>query len=211
MRHTAVILILAASVFSAGVSARQNQPAQTAPAPTAAVKTPPASPAPTETVLFSPRDKVTDAIIARINAAQTTVRVLAYSFTSERIANALLAAHKRGVDVQVIVDKSQRRAVGSRAYALASGGMPVFVDSKHAIQHNKIIVLDSKTVLTGSFNFTKAAEEKNAENMVIIEDASLAEKYTAEWQIHRDHSDPLDAVKKSDKKQTVVKPEESAP
>ena len=64
------------------------------------------------------------------------------------------------------------------------------IDAKHAIAHNKIIVIDGQTVITGSFNFTTAAEEKNAENLLIIRSPDLAAKYTANWQAHNAHSDP---------------------
>ena len=68
-------------------------------------------------------------------------------------------------------------------------GVPTYIDAKHAIAHNKIMVIDSHTILTGSFNFTKAAEENNAENLLVIEDAALAKKYTDNWQKHLAHSD----------------------
>jgi phosphatidylserine/phosphatidylglycerophosphate/cardiolipin synthase-like enzyme len=84
--------------------------------------------------------------------------VQAYSFTSAPIANALVDAHKRGVNVQVILDKSQRTEKYSSADFVARAGIPTFIDAKHAIAHNKIMVIDGYEILTGSFNFTKAAE-----------------------------------------------------
>ena len=63
------------------------------------------------------------------------------------------------------------------------------IDDTHAIAHNKVMVIDSGTILTGSFNFTRAAEEKNAENLLVIQDAALAEKYAANWRAHAQHSD----------------------
>jgi phosphatidylserine/phosphatidylglycerophosphate/cardiolipin synthase-like enzyme len=98
------------------------------------------------------------------------VLVQAYSFTSAPIAKALLDAHKRGVQVQVILDKSQRTEKYSSADFLANQGVLTMIDATHAIAHNKVIVIDGETVLTGSFNFTKAAQEKNAENLLIIRD-----------------------------------------
>ena len=64
------------------------------------------------------------------------------------------------------------------------------IDANHAIAHNKVIVIDGETVLTGSFNFTKAAQEKNAENLLIIRDPALAAQYTKNWDAHRQHSQP---------------------
>ncbi len=117
----------------------------------------------------------------------------AYSFTSLPIAKALLAAHKRGVKVQVILDKSQRTEKYSEADFLVNMGIPVQIDAKHAIAHNKIMVIDDQTVITGSFNFTKAAEENNAENLLVIRSPELAAKYAANWKVHADHSDPYAA------------------
>ena len=63
---------------------------------------------------------------------------------------------------------------------LTHADIPVLIDAKHAIAHNKVMIIDGKTVITGSFNFTKAAEEQNAESLVIIKDSSLANKYPTE-------------------------------
>ena len=68
-------------------------------------------------------------------------------------------------------------------------GIPVRIDAKHAIAHNKVMIIDGETVITGSFNFTKAAEESNAENLLIIHDKKLAELYTKNWQGHERHSE----------------------
>jgi phosphatidylserine/phosphatidylglycerophosphate/cardiolipin synthase-like enzyme len=100
--------------------------------------------------------------------------VQAYSFTSAPIAKALLDAHKRGLRVEVILDKSQRTEQYSSADFLANQGVPTKIDAAHAISHNKIIVIDGENIITGSFNFTKAAQEKNAENLLVIHDKALA-------------------------------------
>jgi len=140
-------------------------------------------------VYFSPQGGCTEAVVANLDKATNTVLVQAYSFTSAPIAKALVDAKKRGVKVQVILDKSQRTERYSSADFVQRAGIPTFIDAKHAIAHNKIMVIDGKTILTGSFNFTKAAEEKNAENLLVIQDAALAAKYTANWQAHLKHSE----------------------
>jgi phosphatidylserine/phosphatidylglycerophosphate/cardiolipin synthase-like enzyme len=68
--------------------------------------------------------------------------------------------------------------------------VPVLIDARHAISHNKVMVIDGETVLTGSFNFTKAAQDRNAENLLSIRDATLAAQYTQNWEAHRQHSQP---------------------
>ena len=115
--------------------------------------------------------------------------VQAYSFTSYKIAMALLNAHKRGLKVEVILDKSQKSDQYSSSDFLANSGISVKIDSEHAIAHNKIMVIDGETVTTGSFNFTKAAEENNAENLLVIHDKVLAERYIKNWQEHEKHSE----------------------
>ncbi|MFZ2398290.1 MAG: phospholipase D family protein [Smithella sp.] len=138
---------------------------------------------------FSPKGGCTDAILNEIEQAKTEIKVQAYSFTSAPIAKALLVARKRNVDVQIILDKSQRKQSYSSYTFFQNHGIPVYIDSAHAIAHNKIIIIDQETIITGSFNFTKAAEEKNAENLLIIRNKKLAEIYIDNWTKHKDHSD----------------------
>jgi tetratricopeptide (TPR) repeat protein len=116
--------------------------------------------------------------------------VQAYSFTSAPIAAALVDAHRRRVNVRVILDSSQRSERYSSATFLRNMGIPVLVDDAHAIAHNKLMIIDGRTVITGSFNFTKAAEERNAENVVIMEDPRVAAKYLSNWTEHAKHSVP---------------------
>jgi phosphatidylserine/phosphatidylglycerophosphate/cardiolipin synthase-like enzyme len=139
-------------------------------------------------VCFTPGGNCTDTIVKALSDAKRTVLVQAYSFTSASLAKALLDAHKRGVQVQVILDKSQRNEKYSSADFLANQGVPTMIDANHAIAHNKVIVIDGEVVITGSFNFTKAAQEKNAENLLIIRDPALAAQYAQNWDAHRQHS-----------------------
>jgi phosphatidylserine/phosphatidylglycerophosphate/cardiolipin synthase-like enzyme len=128
--------------------------------------------------------------VEALGNAKTTVLVQAYSFTSAPIAKALTDAHRRGVNVQVLLDRSQRTEKYSSATFLFNNGIPCFIDSQHAIAHNKVMVIDGHTVITGSFNFTKAAENNNAENLLVIQDSEMAAKYAQNWLVHRQHSEP---------------------
>ena len=145
---------------------------------------------PSWTVCFSPRGGCTQLIVDTLAGAHATVLVQAYSFTSDPIAQALVEAHRRGVDVEVLLDESQRTEDDARVQPLLDAGIPVWLDAAHAIAHNKVMVIDGHTVITGSFNFTKAAEERNAENLLVIQDAALAAKYAANWHQHEAHSQP---------------------
>jgi phosphatidylserine/phosphatidylglycerophosphate/cardiolipin synthase-like enzyme len=115
---------------------------------------------PRVTVCFTPGENCTQTIVQTLDLAKSSIQAQAYSFTSAPIAKALLDAHKRGVQVQVILDKSQRSDKYSSADFLANQGVPVVIDANHAIAHNKIIIIDGETVLTGSFNFTKAPSRR---------------------------------------------------
>lgn len=96
---------------------------------------------------------------------------------------------KRGIHVEAILDKSNRSTKYSAGDFLAHMGVSTFIDDKHTIAHNKIMIVDGETVITGSFNFTKAAEEKNAENLIIIKSKDLAKVYGENWQRHKQHSE----------------------
>lgn len=133
-------------------------------------------------VAFSPNNGVTELVVKNIGLAQKTILVSAYSFTSKDIAEALLAAKKRGVDVKIILDKSQISQKYSSATFFTNQGFDLRIDIKHAIFHDKVMIIDDKTVITGSFNFTKAAETKNAENLLVLHDnPELAKLYTQDW------------------------------
>ena len=140
---------------------------------------------------FSPLGGCTQAVVNAILAAQREILVQAYSFTSLAIASALVGTSRRGVSVSVLLDPTDRSARDTAAHSLLYGGIHVLVDDKHTIAHNKVMILDHATVITGSFNFTEAAEHHNAENLLIIPDPALADTYTANWQAHKVHSVPF--------------------
>jgi phosphatidylserine/phosphatidylglycerophosphate/cardiolipin synthase-like enzyme len=144
-------------------------------------------------VYFSPNGGCTEAIVSEIDRAKSEILVQAYSFTSVPIAKALLEAKKRGVKIEAVLDKSQRTERYSSATFLLNEGIPVLIDDKHAIAHNKIIIIDEATLITGSFNFTKAAEQRNAENLLIIKgNKALVDKYLANYEEHKGHSVPYE-------------------
>jgi phosphatidylserine/phosphatidylglycerophosphate/cardiolipin synthase-like enzyme len=140
-------------------------------------------------VCFTPGGNCAEAIVRAIAESRRSVYVQAYSFTSKPIARALAAAHERGVRVEVILDQSSLREHHAAAVLLARSGVPVFVDAAHVLAHNKVMVIDDETVITGSFNFTYAAQRDNAENLLILHDPALAARYLDNWKAHRGHSE----------------------
>src|SRR2546427_2102088 len=142
-------------------------------------------------VYFSPNGGATDAVVHEVHAATQQILVQAYSFTSAPIAKALVDAHKRGVKVLAVLDKSNETEKYSAATSLLNAGIQTLIDDQHAIAHNKVIVIDSAPVITGSFNFPKAAEEKNAENLLVMKDApEMVKAYEANIQAHAAHAHP---------------------
>lgn len=140
-------------------------------------------------VHFSPGGGCTEAIVREIGRAQRQVLVQAYSFTSMQISQAISKAYGRGVKVVVILDESNLTDKHAAVNNLLTQRVPTFVDSKHNIAHNKVIVIDEQTVITGSFNFTVAAEKDNAENLLIVRRSELASKYVQNFMEHFKHSE----------------------
>jgi phosphatidylserine/phosphatidylglycerophosphate/cardiolipin synthase-like enzyme len=137
---------------------------------------------------FSPRGGCAAAVVAAVAAARSEVLVQAYSFTCPDIAAALIAAAARRVRVVVLLDRSNEAESYSELGDLERHGLEVWIDAAHAIAHNKVVVIDGRTVLTGSFNFTRQAEHENAENLLILRDHhGLAALYRANFHSHREH------------------------
>lgn len=142
-------------------------------------------------ICFTPGQDCTSVIVNEIKSAHKSILVQAYSFTSAPIAKALVEAHKRGIVVKVILDKSQKTAKYSSSKMLQNYHIPTSIDYKVAIAHNKVMIIDSKTVITGSFNFTKAAQFKNAENLLVIHDKDIALQYAKNWLSRERQSEKL--------------------
>ena len=138
---------------------------------------------------FSPNGKCTEYVSNLILSAKKSVRMLAYSFTSEEISKALVDAGKKGIDVQIVLDRSDLTGKGSKIqYVYDSGVVKVYIDSKHAIAHNKVIIVDSNITELGSFNYTESAQKSNAENCIFLENTDIAKEYETNWQLHMSHS-----------------------
>lgn len=141
-------------------------------------------------VAFSPEHGATELVVKAIGEARNSIRVAAYSFTSRPIEDALKAARRRGIDVRMVVDKENANGRKNAAFYVAEAGIPVRVDHRYDIMHDKFIVIDDATVESGSFNFTSAAEHRNAENVIVLRNVpAIASKYAAEWKRLWDESE----------------------
>ncbi len=139
--------------------------------------------------VFSPGGGCESRIVAAISEAKKNIRIQMYIFTSKRIADAVAKAAKRGVNVELILDKSQEKMTYGPWRIMRRDGVKVYFDADHDTANNKVVILDKHTVITGSYNFTKAAEEKNAENILIIRnDADLVNAYLDNFKEHLKHA-----------------------
>jgi phosphatidylserine/phosphatidylglycerophosphate/cardiolipin synthase-like enzyme len=139
-------------------------------------------PVPAEvSVCFVPGEQCAGEIVAAIAAARREVRVQAYGFSAPPIILALAAARARGVDVAVILDRSDAGRLCERDGALLAAGVPVWIDHLPGIAHNKVIVIDRRIVIGGSYNYTVSAERRNAENVTFIESEPVAARFLANW------------------------------
>lgn len=130
---------------------------------------------------FTPPSGCSAVIERAISKAVSSIYVQAYGMTSPTIADALIKAHERGVKVRVLLDKSNLKDKWSKRSVLVDAGVDVGIDKVPGIAHNKIIVIDQETVITGSYNFTRAADSRNAENVIIINDKLVANEYLQNW------------------------------
>jgi phosphatidylserine/phosphatidylglycerophosphate/cardiolipin synthase-like enzyme len=143
-------------------------------------------------VYFSPHGGARNAILEAVRGAKQTILVQAYLLYSTRVAGALVRAHQRGVQVHVLLDAAAQphHPPVAAVARLVAAGVPVSLDVRHAWAHDKVIILDGAIVITGSYNWTVAAERNNGENSLVIRDPQLARVYTENWRRHAHHSMP---------------------
>lgn len=178
---TALLLVVSGSAFANTFTHLIAKEAKELSTPSA--KTKQFAPGTSYTLCFVPNGPACESLLVNIiSNTRSSLLIQAYSFTSPPIAEAVVNAFKRGVDVQVIVDKSQMSEKYTSATFLKNAGVPVVIDTKPAIAHNKVMIFDQQSVFTGSFNFTRSAQNRNAENgMVIYGDADVVKAYTNNW------------------------------
>ena len=130
---------------------------------------------------FSPDDGVQSQIVNLINNAQESVYFMAFAFTADPISLALLNADARGLDVSGVIERGQSNNMGSDYQALVNAGLNVILDSNPKNMHHKVIIIDEQIIITGSYNFSRAAEERNDENVLILYNSEIAEIYLEEF------------------------------
>ena len=145
----------------------------------------PATATPSIQTAFSPEHGALQLVLSTIGSARESISMMGYSFTSPEVVRALIDAHRRGVDVKVVLDeKGNRNKASVAAMSLVAGaGIPIRTNDRYAILHDKVIIVDGHTVETGSFNYTRAGARKNSENVLVLREMpEIASRYSAHWQ-----------------------------
>jgi phosphatidylserine/phosphatidylglycerophosphate/cardiolipin synthase-like enzyme len=132
-------------------------------------------------VFFCPEDNCSANLISEINSAEKSIDIAVYSFTNTSISDALIEAKNRGVEVRVIFDYLQASSEYSVDELLENKEISVKIKKGSGSMHNKFIIIDNEKVLTGSYNYSKNADERNDENLIYILDKLLASEYQAEF------------------------------
>ncbi len=133
-------------------------------------------------VYFSPQDGVAKHVLQRLAAAKRSIHFMAFSYTANTIADAMIAKVKAGLPVRGVFESQNAGGTGSAFGRLRQGDVDVLEDGNCYILHHKVIVIDERTVITGSYNFTSSAEKDNDENLVIVDDPILARAYLDEFE-----------------------------
>ena len=143
---------------------------------------------------FSPKGGCQATICHEVSLAKSNIVIAAYQYSNIAIIGEIYKAQKRGVAISIIVDPGILLVTNSPIIYACTNGISAWVDSKHAIFHDKYMVVDHKKVITGSFNYSQSAENRNAENVIVLQDVTLAKQYEADWAVHQAHSVKLPAV-----------------
>jgi len=132
-------------------------------------------------VYFCPQDDCADNLIKRIDSADSNIFIAVYSFTHDKVADALVRAKEKGVEVKVVFDSVQGSNSSSDDEFLASKGIEVFSRDGSGSMHNKYAIIDMGLVATGSFNYSMNADTKNEENLLFVQSADLALQYKSNF------------------------------
>jgi phosphatidylserine/phosphatidylglycerophosphate/cardiolipin synthase-like enzyme len=141
--------------------------------------------APTVNTGFSPEGSAQQLVLRTLHGAGESIRLMGYTFTSPDVVRELISARARGVDVKVVLDAEGNRGRASLAAmnTLVNAGIALRTVTAWRIMHDKVIIVDGRTVSTGSFNFTQAAARANSENVLVVQDMpALAQNYLTHWQ-----------------------------
>lgn len=133
-------------------------------------------------ICFTPPSQCGNFIAEQIKEAKQSIYIQAYGFTSKKIIDALIEAKKKGVEIEIILDRSNfHKKKQNVIKLLESNQIKIYQDKVAGIAHNKVMIIDNTIVITGSFNFTENADKRNAENVIVLHDSNIAKQYYDNW------------------------------
>lgn len=135
-----------------------------------------------EQVFFSPGNECRDAIIHQLQQSVSSLRICVFTISDDRITEEILYRHSMGISIQIITDNDKCYDLGSDIEKLCKAGIEVKVDKTPYHMHHKFAVIDNKTVLTGSYNWTRSAALYNHENIVLSTDKQVVKKFRNEFE-----------------------------
>lgn len=163
------------------------------------------------TVYFTPSNACEKTIIKQMYNAKKSIDIVVYSINNWNIVEALKEVKDLGVPIRILTDRQQAGGRGSKVPELHTEGFNIRVNSRHKIEHNKYVVIDGDTVITGSYNWTNPASQKNSENCLMIWNDS---KTTKAYQQRFNYLWDINTAEKSEewfKRQTLKKPQKNLP
>ncbi|HHG83703.1 MAG TPA: DUF1669 domain-containing protein [Bacteroidetes bacterium] len=128
-------------------------------------------------VYFSPGETCLNAITSQIQNARQHLDICVFTISDDRITNAILERHQRGIEVRIITDNDKLRDAGSDVRALAASGIEIRVDNTSSHMHHKFCIVDGDAVITGSYNWTRSAATRNQENILVTEEDLVVNRY----------------------------------
>ena len=131
---------------------------------------------------FSPEADTISPLVKEIRSAEQSIHFMTFAFTHDTLGGAMRDRFKSGIDVRGVFEEKQVNNEYSEYKMMKAAGLPVIVDRSRGTMHHKVIVIDGETVITGSYNFSKNAEKRNNENLLIIKgNSEIASAYLAEF------------------------------
>jgi len=134
-----------------------------------------------EAAYFSPGEDCLSSILFELSKASRQVQICVFTISDDRIANKIIDCHRRGVSVKILTDNDKSFDRGSDVDKFVKAGIPVKVDCTRHHMHHKFALIDNKTLITGSFNWTRSATDYNNENILVTESKSIVERYSKEF------------------------------
>ena len=131
---------------------------------------------------LSPDGDCVKVILFWIARANASIHILIFDFSLDSIRDALIKAKNRGIDVRIVMEQDTISNTGSEYRNLKQAGIDVRLDANSALMHDKTAVIDNHIIITGSYNWTASANNRNNDNLVVIDSQAWAEAYEAEFQ-----------------------------